>query len=172
MAYFTTSATIDAMLLGYEFSGTGPFWVADEDLKVIYAELTAGGATVTRRNVLEFPVLANTTVFDMPLWRPETQVVIDAVYFIPHSNIVGATDNYSTYTLETYNTGGTLAGTVAAYSNTAGTWTAFTQNTITASTVASAATVAAGYTLNLEKATAGSGLTNTASLLQIHYHVV
>lgn len=174
MAYFTTSATINVTMTtvseAYQFSGTGPFWVADEDLAYIYAELTAAGVTVTRRNVLEFPIATNSSTFDMPLWKPETQVVIDNVYLIPHTNLVatGAT-NYSTYTLELYNTGGTLAGTVVAYSNTAGTFTAFTQNSLGTPTTS---TVTAGYTLNLEKATAGSGLTNTAMLLQIHYHTV
>lgn len=171
MAYFTTSATINAEFMEglYQFSGTGPFWVDDGHLASIYAQLTASGATVTRRNVLEFPVVANSSTFDMPVWKPEVQVVIDTVYLVPHTNIVGDGTNYHTLTLETYNTGGTLSGTVVAYAATAGTMTAFTQNSL--GTI-STATVAAGYTLNLEKATAGSGLANTASLLQIHYHVV
>lgn len=174
MAYFTTSAAINITyppVTGNQFSGTGPHWVDDALMDEVYATLTASGVTVTRWNVKEVSIAAHAAgnTIDVVM-MPRTQIVVDAVKFIPSANIVGATDNYHTLTIAQVNGTAGTAGTIAQYAATSGTWVANIQKTITASTVASVATVTAGYTITFQMSTTGSGLAHSGGLLQVEFH--
>ncbi len=167
-ATFTTSGSVVANILGYQLSGTGPHVVGAADLAQVVAELTAGGETITAqkiRYIEKIPAIAAGADTSIPVFNSVCQTVIGAASLIAAVNIIGAATSYNTYSLYTYDTGGTVSGTPAAYSGTAGTLVA---NTKTAMTV-TGGTVSANHTVVFSRATAASGTATSDILLLIDF---
>jgi len=171
MSYFTTAGTINANILGYQLSGTGPHYVAEEHLDVVTDTLTAGGETcsalTTRVQTITLDALdAN---LNMPVWVPDRAIVVSAVKLVTSASVVGQATNSTTLTL--YNKGlvGTALGTVAQMAFVAAAGTA--GSNVPYSLTISNGTVAISETLAVSFGTIGSGLHIPASLLMIEYAV-
>jgi hypothetical protein len=175
MATFTTSGTITAKILGYEFSGTGPHVCGDQHMAEIKAILEAGGETVSANKVTEqFYVLGQAAAnIGQPLFVKPHAIVLTGAYITAAANIVGHADNYCTHSLVTFTTAGTVTpyGTPFSYTGgTAGTLVGGVKTSMgSLNTVTPLGTVPATYPLFYQKGTAGSGVTTSNILLTLEY---
>ncbi len=175
MATFTTSGTITAKILGYEFSGTGPHVCAAEHLAEIKALLEAGGETVSANKVTEqFYIVSNAAAaIGYPLFVKPHAVVLTGAYITTTSNVVGAGTSYNTYELVSYTTAGTVTpyGTPFQYTGgTAGTLVGGVKTSMgSLSTVTPLGSVPASYPLFFNKSTATSGTLTPGMLVTLEY---
>lgn len=169
MASFTVSSAINCKILGYEFSGTGPFTVADEHLAEIKAILEAGNETVSANKITEqflIPAVATPADATDILYVKPYQHVITAAYLVPSAAVVGSATDYHTWELCNYSSAGAVAGTLCSFSSTAGTMTALVRQSLGTVT---GGTVSAGQGVVLARSTAGSGMAIPNMIAIIEY---
>jgi hypothetical protein len=169
MASFTVSTAINCKILGYEFSGTGPFTCADEHLPEIKAILEAGGETVSANKITEqFLIPAVGTPADATdiLYVKPYQHVITAAYLVPSAAVVGDSTDYHTWELCNYSAAGAVAGTLCSFASTAGTMTALVRQSLGSVT---GGTVSAGQGVVLARSTAASGTAIPNMIAVIEY---
>ncbi len=175
MATFTTSGTITAKILGYEFSGTGPHVCADQHLAEIKAILEAGGETVSANKVTESFYIQSAAASNVgyPLFVKPHAVVLTGAYVTAASNIVGAGTSYNQYDLVSYTTAGTVTpyGTPFSYTGgTAGTLVGGVKTSMgSLSTVTPLGSVPATYPLFFNKSTATSGTLTPGMIVTLEY---
>ncbi len=174
MATFTTSGTITAKVLGYEFSGTGPHVCADQHLAEIKAILEAGGETVSDNKITEQFYIPSGAAgnIGLPLFVKPKGVVLTGAYLTAASNVVSAAVSYNTYDLVTYTTAGTVTayGTPFEYVGTSGTLVGGVKTSMgSLSTVTPLGTVPATYPLFFNRSTATSGTLVPVMLLTLEY---
>ncbi len=167
MATFTTAGSIRYERYGLQLTGT-THQVPDEFLDIVTDELTAGGETITLGVArLQFRIPSSAAGVDtIPLFKAPKQMVLTNAYLVPAANVVGGSDA-NTYSIRTYDTGGTVNGTpFADTSGTAGTMLAMQATSLGA---VSGGTVAAGYFIDFYRGTAAGGTAVPDMLLYINY---
>jgi hypothetical protein len=170
MATFTTSGSITAKILGYEFSGTGPFVCANEHLAEVKAQLEAAGETVSANKITEAFFIPSNAAGNVayPLFCKAAPIVLTGGALIAVSDCVSGSVSYNTYSVIPYGTAGTSAAysTALTYVGSAGTLVGGVKTAMTLSTATYLGSVPANYPVFLTKSTASSGtLTPNMSLI-------